>query len=50
MDVIRGLGLRDTDLLRYEVDPVRWFGSLYTALMALGTNSGEEASGWTPLL
>lgn len=50
MDVIRELNLRDIDLLRYQVDPIQWFGSLPTALMALGVKSGEEASGWTPLL
>ena len=50
MQVIRDLGLSDVDLLRYQVNPVEWFGSLQAAQMALGGKPGEEYSGWTPLV
>lgn len=50
MQVIRDLKLGDADLLRHQVDPVKWFGSIHAALMALGGKAGEETSGWTPLL
>lgn len=50
MVAIRELKLRDADLLRYQVDPVQWFGSFEAAWMALKTGSGESASGWTPLI
>lgn len=50
MQVIRDLKLNDADLLKHQVDPVKWFGSVHAALLALGVNSGEDRSGWTPLL
>lgn len=49
MGAIREMGLKDSDLLRYQIDPVKWFGSAHAALMLLSTKSGEEAAAWTPL-
>lgn len=50
MEAIRELKLSDVDFLRHQVNPVEWFGSFDVARMALSAGSGDELSGWTPLL
>lgn len=40
----------DAMMLRYEVNPIEWFGSAEAALMALKARPGEELSAWLPLL
>ena len=37
-------------MLRHQVDPIAWFGSLETARKMLAGAPGEESSSWTPLL
>ena len=49
MQIIRDLDLKSEDLLRYQVNPVEWFGSIEAALMALSGKPGEEYGGWMPL-
>lgn len=46
---LREQGLNDRKLLKHQVDPVEWFGSIEAALLALSGGEGEETSAWLPL-
>lgn len=50
MQAIRDLNLSDADLLRYQVNPIEWFGSVHAAQFALSGSAGESDSAWTPLV
>jgi hypothetical protein len=39
----------EATMLRHQVDPVTWFGSIETARAMLGGSPGEESSAWLPL-
>ncbi len=49
MEALRQLEPSSASLLRYQVDPIAWFGSVETARVALEGEPGEELSSWGPL-
>lgn len=47
--LLREAKLSDAAMRRHAVDPVDWFGSVETALVALSGGPGEEVHAWLPL-